>query len=53
MTCFLFPKKLRGILKTLITCCHSSQRKEGTMKTFNMPGSPETRTVFLPDVARS
>ena len=40
-------------IKTLVSYYYPFRRKEGIMKTFPIPGDPQMRSAFLPDVSRS
>jgi hypothetical protein len=40
-------------LRILVSCLSTPRRKEGTMKTLNIPSDPKTWAVFLPGVSRN
>lgn len=40
-------------IESLVSYSYPFRRKEGPMMTFPIPGDPQSRSVFLPDVSRS
>jgi hypothetical protein len=50
---FAFSTQTCVKIQSLVSYYYPFRRKEGTMMTFPIPGDPQGRSPFLPEVSRS